>query len=255
MTVQLAELTREQIRTLAPEAVAVLPTASVEQHGPHLPVLTDTILCGTVAERAAEIANQTSRILVAPVLCYGRSHHHRPFPGVLSLSTDTYMSVVADVLEGLALSGFKKIVVLNGHGGNSETNSVVCADFIQDPAHDIVLANACYWDIARGAIVEAGIMSADQIPGHAGRFEASMVMAVRPDLVNSEGLALTESQPPSGDAVSATLAGGVIETHGAWAASRGYTDRPSQATTQDGQAMLAITVREVAAFLTAFAKI
>ena len=253
MTVQLAELTREQIRTIAPSTVAVLPTASVEQHGPHLPVLTDTILCGAVTEQAAVLASETTSVVVAPVMCYGRSHHHRPFPGVLSLSTELYMHAVSDVLEGLALSGFNQIVVINGHGGNTEPNAVVCADFIQNPAHTIAIAYASYWDIARDAIVEQGIMPGEEVPGHAGRFETSMIMAVRPDLVNEDGLAQTANQSTSDSNVASSLAGGTVQIHGAWAASRGYTDRPSLANADDGRKMLKITVQEVAAFLTAFA--
>ena len=253
MSVLLAEYTREQIRELAPIAVAVLPTASIEQHGPHLPILTDTILCGTVSERAAALAAASSQMLVAPVLCYGRSHHHRPFPGVLSLSTETYMRAVTDILEGLFLSGFRKIVVLNGHGGNTDANAIVCADFIQNSSHDLSIAYASYWDIARDAIVAEGIMPGARVPGHAGRFEASMVMAIRPDLVNEAGLKLAASQSADAINVAASLAGGTVHSHGEWAASRGYTDEPHRANAEDGKVMLAITVRKVADFLTAFA--
>ena len=253
MTVLLAELTREQIKAIAPNTVAVLPTAAVEQHGPHLPVLTDTILCGAVVERAAMKASESAQIVVAPVLCYGRSHHHRPFAGVLSLSTGTYMRALSDILEGLVLSGFTKIIVLNGHGGNSEPNAVVCTDFIQRPDHAISIAYASYWDIARDAIVEQGIMPAREVPGHAGRFETSMVMALRPELVNEEGLAQTANRPDSTGEVSRSLAGGTVQVYGAWAASPGYTDRPSLANAGDGRKMLEITVDEVAEFLTVFA--
>lgn len=253
MTILLAEMTREQIRQLSATAIAVLPTASVEQHGPHLPVLTDTILCRTVAERAAAVTNETTTVAVAPVLCFGRSHHHRPFPGVLSLASETYLRALYDILEGLALSGFRKMAVLNGHGGNSDANSIVCADFIQHPSHQVSIAQASYWDIARAAIVAEGIMPSAEIPGHAGRFETSMVMAVRPDLINEGGLAQTADMPASEDRVAASLAGGSVQTHGAWAGGRGFTDVPSQATIEDGKRMLEITVREVAQFLETFA--
>ena len=170
MTVLLGEMTREQIKRVAPNAIAVLPTAAIEQHGPHIPIITDTLLCGTVAQRAAEAASARGvAVVVAPVLCYGNSHHHRPFAGVLSLSSATFMAAVIDILEGLKLSGFKKLVVLNGHGGNTDSNAVVGLDFVHRLGHDVAIATGAYWDIAREAIVQQGIMANKLIPGHAGR--------------------------------------------------------------------------------------
>ena len=131
----------------------------------------------------------SANVLVAPVLPYGNSHHHRPFPGVLSLSSDTFMAAVTDILEGLVLSGFRKVIVLNGHGGNTDSNAVVGLDFVNRLGHDVSIATASYWDIARPAIVESGIMAGDLIPGHAGQFEASLVMALRPDLIDEQALA------------------------------------------------------------------
>ena len=66
MTILLEEMTRDQIAELAPTALAVLPTASIEQHGPHMPVVTDTLLCGTVAQRAAEKAASQTSVVVTP---------------------------------------------------------------------------------------------------------------------------------------------------------------------------------------------
>ncbi len=257
MTVRLEELTREQIREIAPNAVAVLPTASIEQHGPHLPVVTDTLLCGTVAVRAAERAAEQSggktQVLVAPVLPYCNSHHHRPFPGVLSLAAPTYIAAVIDILEGLALSGFKKLMILNGHGGNTDSNAVVGLDFVNRLGHDVAIATAAYWDIARPAIVEAGIMEGGRIPGHAGQFETAMVMAVRPELVNQEGLAQTRDQSRSdGGLFSKALVGGTVQRHGTWAASTGYSDKPAAASAEVGRQMLDIVVNKVAEFYVAF---
>ncbi len=252
MTVRLEELTREQIKEIAPHAIAVLPTASIEQHGPHLPVVTDTLLCGTVAQRAAERASGGATVLVAPVLPYCNSHHHRPFAGVLSLAAPTYMAAVTDILEGLALSGFRKILILNGHGGNTDSNSVVGLDFVNRLGHDVAMATAAYWDIARPAIVEAGIMEGGRIPGHAGRFETALVMAIRPELVNKEGLGRTLDQKSDGGLFSKGLVGGTVQRHGTWAASTGYSDSPAQATPEEGKAMLDIIVQKVADFMVAF---
>jgi len=257
MTVRLEELTREQIRAMAPNAIAILPTASIEQHGPHLPIVTDTLLCGTVALRAAERAVEKSggktQILVAPVLPYCNSHHHRPFPGVLSLSSPTYIAAVTDILEGLALSGFRKLMILNGHGGNTDSNAVVALDFVNRLGHDVNIATAAYWDIARPKIVEAGIIEGGRVPGHAGRFETAMVMAIRPELVNTEGLGQTRDQSTTNQGLfSQALVGGTVQVHGAWAASTGYSDNPAAATAEEGKAMLEIVVSTVADFLVAF---
>lgn len=252
MTVLLEEMTRDQIQALASESIAVLPTASIEQHGPHLPVVTDTLLCGTVARRAAERVRDRVRVLVAPVLCFGNSHHHRPFAGVLSLASDTYMATVTEVLEGLVLSGFRKLVVLNGHGGNTDSNAVVGLDFVNRLGHPVTIATAAYWDIARPAIVEGGVMPGGRIPGHAGRFETALVMAIRPDLVNEEGLRRTSDQSQAAGGLFAALTGGTVQVHGTWAASAGYTDEPAAATPALGEALLGIAVERVAEFFVAF---
>ncbi len=252
MTVLLAELTRDQIKTMAPGSIAVLPTAAIEQHGPHLPVLTDTLLCGTVAQRAAERIAGTTSVLVAPVFCYGNSHHHRPFAGVLSLASNTYMAAVTDVLEGLALSGFRKLIVLNGHGGNTDSNSVVGLDFVNRLGHPVSIVTAAYWNIARPAIVEKGIMPSGRIPGHAGRFETGLVMAIRPELVNREGLSRAKDVSEAARGLFADLGGGTTQTHGTWAAGPGYTDNPAAATAEEGAALLDVIVERVAQFFVAF---
>ncbi|MEZ4859706.1 MAG: creatininase family protein [Caldilineaceae bacterium] len=252
MTVLLAEMTREQIRAIAPNAIAVLPTASIEQHGPHAPVITDTLLCGTVAQRAAEWAAGRAQVVVAPVLCYGNSHHHRPFPGVLSLSSPTYLAAVTEILEGLVLSGFRKLVVLNGHGGNTDSNNVVGLDFVNRLGHNVAIATGAYWDIARAALVEQGLMPSNRIPGHAGRFETSMVMALRPDLIDAAGMAQVEDQSQVKKGLFGDLTGATVQVHGAWAASTGYTDHPAEASADEGKALLEVVVSRVSDFFVAF---
>jgi creatinine amidohydrolase len=254
VTVLLAEMTREQIRRAAPNAIAVLPTASIEQHGPHAPVITDTLLCGTVAQRAAEAAAGQVQVLVAPVLCYGNSHHHRPFPGVLSLSSPTYLAAVTEILEGLVLSGFRKLVVLNGHGGNTDSNNVVALDFVHRLGQDVLIAAGAYWDIARPAIVEKGLMAGNLIPGHAGRFETSMVMAIRPELIDPAGLAQVQDLTQEREGLCRPLSGATVQRHGVWAKSTGYTDNPAAASAEEGQALLEVVVQRVAEFLIAFDK-
>lgn len=252
MTVLLAELTRDQIAEMAPNSVAVLPTASIEQHGPHLPVVVDTLLCGTVAQRAAEAADAS--VLVAPVLCYGNSHHHRPFAGVLSLSSANFMAAVTDILEGLVLSGFRKLVVLNGHGGNTDSNAVVGLDFVNRLGHPVSVATGAYWDISRAAVVESGLSPDLRIPGHAGRFETALVRAIRPELVNDEGMSRVQDVSGETGGLFNPMTGATVQSQGTWAAGPGYTDNPAAATAEEGQAILDIIVERVAEFYTAFAE-
>ena len=246
-------MTRDVIEQIAPSAIAVLPTASIEQHGPHLPVVTDTLLCGTVAQRSAEMATDAgTNVVVAPVVSYANSHHHRPFAGTLSLSSPIYMQTVIEVLEGLVLSGFRKLVVLNGHGGNTDSNNVVGLDFVNRLGHPVTIGTGAYWDIARSALVEQGLMDSWLIPGHAGQFETSMVMALRPDLVNEDGLARTHNVAKESGGLFGDLSGATVQTHGAWAASTGYTDDPTASTAEEGHALLEVIVARVAAFYGAF---
>ncbi len=249
-TVLLAELTRDEIERLAPNSTVVLPTAAIEQHGPHLPILTDTLLCGSVARRAAEASG--AQLFVAPVMSYGNSHHHRPFAGVLSLESQHFAAAVTDVLEGLVLSGFRRLVVLNGHGGNSSLNGVTGLDFVNRLGHDVSIATADYWSLGKPALVERGLIAGHLIPGHAGEFETALVRALRPDLVREDELSQLEDLSGTDQGLFADFAGATVQRHGAWAASTGYTDNPAAATVEQGEAMLDVIVERVAAFLTAF---
>ena len=94
----------------------VVPIAAVEQHGRHLPVFTDSMLLGEVVRRAAERLGD--RVVWAPLLWLGNSHHHLDFAGTLSAAPRTYLDLLGDLIDNLVAHGFRRIVLLNGHGGN-----------------------------------------------------------------------------------------------------------------------------------------
>ena len=276
MNLLLAEMTRKEIQRIAPHTTVVLPTASMEQHGPHLPICTDSLLCETVVYSAALEAAEHIPVAVAPLLCYGNSHHHFPFAGVLSLTSHTFMAIVTEVLESLVRCGFRKLVVLNSHGGNADANSIVAQDFVNRLEHPVSIVSASYWEIARVAVMEKGLISNELIPGHAGHFETALMMAIRPELVNQDGLAQvrgvskersdsftdpagTSAQSNDGWTASCGFPRAIwdgaflpVRVHGDWADGRGYTDDPAAATIEEGRVILDVIVHRVADFLVAF---
>src|SRR4051812_29303804 len=119
---KLAELTWPNVEALSREVVVVIPTGSLEQHGPHLPLFTDSLIVTAVAN-AVEQAIPDS-ILLTPTLWLGASGHHLRFPGSLSADFDSYEGAILSVVQSLLPHGFHKFYVLNGHGGNSSPNDV-----------------------------------------------------------------------------------------------------------------------------------
>ena len=243
----LHDLTREDARSVAPEAIALLPTGATEQHGPHLPTGTDSFAVERIARSAAAIAAEQVPIVVAPTLPFGSSHHHLPFGGTMSIGTETYYRVVTDLAESLILGGFRRIFILNGHGGNHEIVQLVARDLALK--HDANLAAASYWAAAWDALLAAEAPALGRLPGHAGAFETSLVLALRPELVR-EPRPHRDGAPP---AASSTFAPPVrVERHGSWQEIDGYTDSPDRATAERGDAFLAIAAEAVARVLVEF---
>lgn len=167
------------------ERVVLLPLGSLEQHGHHLPLLTDTMIGAEVARRAeAELGDEA---LFLPALWLGASDHHRAYPGTVSLSNETYAAVIADVLESLVGGGFRRIFLLNAHGGNI-TPAQLAMYRVQLRHRDkpeLYLAFSSWWQIAAGP-VEA-LAGPDQTSvTHACELETSMLLRLRPQLVHMD---------------------------------------------------------------------
>ncbi len=121
----LHEITRDEAARRASGALAILPVGATEQHGPHLPLGTDFLIVEHVTRAAAQEARASVDVLVAPTFQTGSSHHHLPFGGTISLSTERYYGTLRDMTESLILSGFRRIFIINGHGGNHELIELV----------------------------------------------------------------------------------------------------------------------------------
>ena len=243
----LHDLTREDARAVAPGAIALLPTGATEQHGPHLPTGTDNLAVERIARDAAAIAAEHVPVVVTPTLPFGSSHHHLPFGGTMSIGTETYCRVVADLAESLILGGFRRVFILNGHGGNHEIVQLVARDLALK--HDAHLAAASYWQVAWESLLAADATALGRLPGHAGAFETSLVLALRPDLIR-EPRPHRDGAPP---APSSGFAPPVrVERHGSWQEIDGFTDSPDRATAERGKTFLAIAAEAVAKALVDF---
>lgn len=255
MTVLFEEMTREQIKQIAPRAIGVMPTSATEQHGPHMAVGTDTLLVTTVARRAAEAVADDVPVVITPPLAFGSSHHHYPFGGTLSLTSATFAGVVLEVLEGLVRTGFRHLVVLNGHGGNKDLVGMASQDVVNRLELPATVASANYWDIARPALVAADLLPAPRIPGHAGHFETSAILSLRPEWVDEDARGKVRDMAEEGSGLDVDLTGAVVQTFGAWGKGPGHTDNPAAGTADLGAKMLDIIVDEVARFYRDFARL
>lgn len=183
--VEWQNLKAHELRALArKEAVVILPVASIEQHGPHLPTMTDTRLGHEVAVRAARLAYQTRPVVVAPVLWCGLSEHHVPFGGTLSIGHAAFRAVVADLVTAIVRAGFRDILISNSHGGNIVALQQICDELSATSAATLVMTT--YPSEASAEI--AALLEDQEGVQHACEAETSMMMACAEDLVDTSAL-------------------------------------------------------------------
>jgi creatinine amidohydrolase len=234
------ELTRVAAKEWAAKGLLVIPVGATEQHGPHLPVGTDTFAVETVSRRAAEAASDSIPVVVSPTLPFGSSQHHVPFGGTMSLSTEVYYRAVSDLVESLILGGWSRVLIVNGHGGNSELVQLVVRDLALK--HPVNLAALSYWSPAWDALLGIGAHLPGRMPGHAGAFESSLVLALRPELIAEP----RPSRPGDHTGDPKALAPRYrLEASGFWQGIDGYTDSPAAGTAEHGEEYLATVVEEL----------
>jgi creatinine amidohydrolase len=241
--------TRDELAALAPDATVVVPLGSTEQHGHHLPVCVDTALVEAIARRAGAIACEQVPTLVTPTLAVGFAEHHVPFGGTISLTGATYVAVLTDIGASLARQGFRRLVFLNGHGGNDAALKHVLDRLATERRVDAHLAGASYWELARGALAELGL-APGLVPGHAGHFEISLMLALAPGLVRLD-LRPTDDVPAT--PIGTPEPGGArVHRPGRWEASDGRTDDARRASAELGARVLEDVALHVADFVVAF---
>ncbi|RSM38989.1 creatinine amidohydrolase [Actinoplanes sp. ATCC 53533] len=200
--------------------VAVLPVGSFEQHGSHLPLATDTIVAGAIAQSVAAAYD----LLLLPPVTIGCSHEHAGWAGTVSIRSSTLAAIVTDVAESLRRSGVDQLVVVNGHGGN-----YVLSNTVQE-ANSESRRMALYpgredWETARQ---QAGLVSSGHDDMHAGEIETSLLLHLCPDLVR-DGFQDADHVAERPDLLVLGMRGYT---------STGVIGSPSQATAAKGKAVL-----------------
>lgn len=189
---------REIQKALETNDTALVPAGSVEMEGPHLPLAVDSIVALEVARRVAEVTEGT---LVAPLINVTYSDWHMGFPGTLTLSMSTLMQVVKEICQSLCQQGFKRIFFINSHVGNEPS--------IWNTANELTVAGRArvgmvsLWPLSTEIGKELADLKEKQFL-HAGEIMTSVVMAIRPDLVDMDQ-AVAEYLKPKTEGYEAVL--------------------------------------------------
>jgi creatinine amidohydrolase len=182
----LPRLTSKQVKELPKdEALVILPVGAIEQHGPHLPIMTDTLIGEATLTQALEKMSRQAQVWLLPPISYGKSDEHLGLPGTLSVSASTLRGLIMDIAESLRLSGFRKLLLFNTHGGNADLLHVVSREI------RIQLGLTVFYLSPSSLGGAEGIIAPEELENgiHGGDYETSIVMAIKPGWVQDEFLA------------------------------------------------------------------
>ncbi len=175
-----ADLKAPAFKDLPDDLVAVLPIGAIEQHGPHLPVSVDRDLVEAVIARTLPQLMPDQNILVLPTLTVTKSGEHDQHPGTLSLSAETLLGALCETGASVARSGVSRLVLFNGHGGNTAALEIAARDLRIN--QNLIVATCSWFGFADYSEVIDEAELAYEI--HAGNIETSAMLAVKPHLVD-----------------------------------------------------------------------
>ncbi|GAA5237047.1 creatininase family protein [Verticiella sediminum] len=177
------DMTTREFSRLPKDTVAVLPVASVEQHGPHLPVYVDACLNEGIVQRAIQHLPEELPITFLPMQAVGKANEHLAFPGTLSLSAETLTRVWTEIGECVHRAGIRKLVLFNSHGGQPQVMDIVARDLRVRLGMFVVCCDGGSF----GPVPGEPFPELERRHGiHGGSKETSMMLALRPDLVQME---------------------------------------------------------------------
>jgi creatinine amidohydrolase len=245
------ELSAPAIAALDRDVVVVLPLGSVEQHGRHLAVGTDSMLAHAISIAAAERLAQ--KVAVLPPPWYGFSAHHMRFPGTVTLRLETLLKLAEDIAASVIAHGFRRFLIVNGHGGNNGAIDVLASTLGQQHYGKARIACLTYFQLARDVIGRLR-QSKPGGMGHACEFETAMMQHVRPELVAIDRAAITYPDPGSSYLTTDLVGGSAVRTYHDFGdlSESGTLGDPSLATPAKGEEFFEAVVGELVRFIEDF---
>jgi len=229
-------------RVLKRVDVALLPVGATEQHGPHLPLDTDAFDAEYMARRVAQACSDPKPV-VLPLIPYGISYHHEDFKGTVSVSNDTLARLVHEVGMSLARNGIKKLVIINGHGGNAPALNYA-AQMINRDAHIFVCVDT-------GETSDVDIYQIADTPNdvHAGEVETSTALATRPHLVRMDEASASVPKFSSRYLDFTSQRGVPWHAHTSKISKSGVMGDPTKATAEKGKRIWEVMIAHMVAFV------
>lgn len=181
-------MTAAELRQMAEAgAIVLLPVASTEQHGPHLATGVDTYLGGEGCRRTALLVAEKRPIVVAPTLWMGLAEHHVAFGGSFTVSLSTYHALLRDLCDAILRAGFRKILIVNSHGGNVAALTALTTDLAKELKAPIATTNL--YALPHEAKAYAAVLEDQEGVKHACEAETSMMLASFRDCVRQDRIA------------------------------------------------------------------
>jgi creatinine amidohydrolase len=237
----LTDLSWPAVAALSKDIPVVIPIAALEQHGHHLPVFTDSLLLGEIVRRAKE--KMGAHALFAPLTWLGNSDHHLDFAGTLSAPPRVYLDLLNGLVENFLQHGFRRVVFINGHGGNDIPGKQAMFEVRQRhrERNDLLLLFATYWGLG-GEPWKTNASLQQRAMGHACEWETSMILRIAPHLVGDYRATKTVE---SGTAFAPGMRGWITRER----SEPGHIGSPQFATAEKGEHLLSTFAADVTAWL------
>ena len=217
--------------------VIVLPVAALEQHGPHLPIAVDSIIAEGIVGKALERLDRSIPAYALETVCYGKSDEHIHFPGTLTLTGPTLLATVTEIGESVYRAGFKKLLIVNGHGGQPQVMEMAARE-LRIRHGDYVVIPHFTWRVPN---VAGTFLTAKEkaLSMHAGHAETAILLALAPATVHMDRAQSAAQYPPEFPSKTLSADG---RPAAAWTARdfgpNGVIGDPAPATLEHGEKIL-----------------